>query len=367
MPLLLELELRHGADAWKTDIGPMAPESERQLMSSANSRHGSGRRLERVLNVFILLAHKPRTMDELIEQTATSDSPAVSRHTIRRDFIKLEAAGCPVEYDAQTKTYAMPRGFLVPTTRSGKVIGPMLDQLSARLEHLGLTDRMSVRGAAQSTIGLLLPQTRAVGADERASIATLARAAHDRRVVRFEYHANNGSVSQRTVEVWGVLPAYHVYVVGFDTVKRVKRTFAVDGIRKLEVTPRTFARPDLSADDLARIAFDDLYGERISATIWFARAAARTAQRHPHPLTASARCELAASGDLYMHFTDVARNLIVDYVLSWGGTARLIAPLALVPLIRSAAQAVLDTHNDGTTLLALGTDGSQLALLQGTP
>jgi predicted DNA-binding transcriptional regulator YafY len=165
----------------------------------------------------------------------------------------------------------------------------------------------------------------------------LTRAWADRRVVEIEYEGaayegRAGERSRRTIQPWLIEPSlrnHALYLIGFDEDRGGMRTFKVERIRSVRLTPRSFEPPeggrleadlrrgwDIIADQPAvevRLRFGPSVADRILETRW-----------HPEQ-----RTEREADGSL-LWWTTVSGTIEVRlWVLEWGDEVEVLAPESL--------------------------------------
>jgi predicted DNA-binding transcriptional regulator YafY len=165
----------------------------------------------------------------------------------------------------------------------------------------------------------------------------LTRAWADRRVVEIEYEGaayegRTGEVSHRVVRPWLIEPSlqtHALYLIGWDEGRQATRTFKLERIRSVSVTPRSFERPeaasleaelrkgwDIIADQPAvevRLRFSPAVADRVLETRW-----------HPEQRTSR-----EPDGSLIWSTTVSGTIEIRLWILSWGDDVEVLAPEAL--------------------------------------
>jgi predicted DNA-binding transcriptional regulator YafY len=182
-------------------------------------------------------------------------------------------------------------------------------------------------------------------------VRLLTKAWADRRVVDIEYEGaayegKAGEVSHRTVQPWLIEPSlrtHALYLIGWDEGRSGMRTFKIERIRSVSVTPRSFERPeaesletelgrgwDIIADQEpveVRLRFSPAVADRVLETRW-----------HPEQHT-----ERQADGSLVWSTTVSGVIEIRLWILEWGDDVEVLSPADLrtdvaARLRRAAAQ-----------------------------
>jgi proteasome accessory factor B len=173
-------------------------------------------------------------------------------------------------------------------------------------------------------------------------VRQLTRAWADRRVVDIEYEGaayegRQGDRSRRTVRPFLIEPSlqtHALYLIGWDEDRDAMRTFKIERIRDVRVTPRTFEPPegatlerdlrrgwDIIADQPATEVvgrFSPAVADRVLETTW-------------HTLQ---RTERTADGGLIWRSTVSGVIEIRLWIVSWGDDAEVLAPAELRQQVR---------------------------------
>ena len=182
-------------------------------------------------------------------------------------------------------------------------------------------------------------------------VRLLTKAWADRRVVEIEYEGaayegRPGEVTRRTVQPWLIEPSlqtHALYLIGFDEDRQGMRTFKIERIRSVSVSPRSFERPeaagleaqlergwDIIADQPpveVRLRFSPAVADRVLETRW-------------HPMQ---QTERQADGSLLWSTTVSGPIEIRLWILEWGDDVEILGPPELradvaARLRRAAAQ-----------------------------
>jgi proteasome accessory factor B len=168
-------------------------------------------------------------------------------------------------------------------------------------------------------------------------VRLLTRAWAERRVVEIEYEGaayegRAGEVSQRVVRPWLIEPSlqtHALYLIAWDEGREAMRTFKIERIRAVRLTPRSFERPeaasleaelrkgwDIIADQepvQVRLRFSPAVADRVLETRW-----------HPEQ-----RTERQADGSLLWSTTVSGTIEIRLWILSWGDDVEVLGPESL--------------------------------------
>lgn len=173
-------------------------------------------------------------------------------------------------------------------------------------------------------------------------VRLLTRAWADRRVVEIEYEGaayegRPGERSRRTVRPFLIEPSlqtHALYLIGWDEDRDGMRTFKIERIRDVRVTPRAFEPPegatlerdlrrgwDIIADQPPTeivVRFSPAVADRVGETTW-------------HPLQ---KTERTADGGLVWRSTVSGVIEVRLWILSWGDDAEVLEPAELRTQVR---------------------------------
>jgi proteasome accessory factor B len=174
------------------------------------------------------------------------------------------------------------------------------------------------------------------------SVHKLTRAWAERRVVDIEYvgaafEGRPGERSRRTVRPYLIEPSaqtHALYLIGWDEDRDAVRTFKIERIRDVRVTPRSFEPPEEASleRDLRRgwdiiadqppveivLQFSPSVADRVAETVW-------------HPLQ---KTERASDGSLLWRSTVSGIIEIRLWILSWGDDVEVLEPSELRSQVR---------------------------------
>jgi predicted DNA-binding transcriptional regulator YafY len=180
-------------------------------------------------------------------------------------------------------------------------------------------------------------------------VRQLTRAWAERRVVEIVYEGaafegRPGDRSRRTVRPYLIEPSlqtHALYLIGWDEDRGAVRTFKIERIREVRVTPRTFEAPegatlekdlrrgwDIIADQPATrivLRFSPAVADRVSETTW-------------HPLQETER---TPDGGLIWQSTVSGVIEIRLWILSWGDDVEVLEPAELRTQVREILERAL--------------------------
>ena len=164
----------------------------------------------------------------------------------------------------------------------------------------------------------------------------LARAWAERRVVELEYepapYAPEAAPRKAIVHPYLIEPSlqtHALYLVGWDETRDAVRTFKVERIRDVSLTPETFPAPDEGVvEDMFDRAWDIIADqEPVDVVVRFSRSvAARVQEARWHP---SQKVETKADGSLVWRARVAGTIEVRLWVLQWGDDAEVLEPASL--------------------------------------
>ena len=302
------------------------------------------------------------SFDGLRERIA-QDGALPSPRSLRRYLSVLGDANFPWFYDRARGVYRFVDGYSLRALKldRGEIFG--LVALRSLAKSLGgsvgaavdtLARRVVASGAGQATelhdlpFGMPLPHAQL---DERTESVreVLAAAERDRRVVAIEYVDRHGKSSTRDIEPYGLIVAGgRYYCVGYDRMRRARRTFALDGMESARLTSRTYQRP--AEFDLEKWMSSSISGLMTGeaaheVTVRFdpriAKAAVAASSRLDRDLTKNTD----GSVELRLRVADL--DELLRWVLGWGSEARLVGPESAVLGMRRLLSEI-GRYYDGT-------------------
>jgi proteasome accessory factor B len=176
-----------------------------------------------------------------------------------------------------------------------------------------------------------------------ARVHDLTRAWAERRVVEIEYASasydgRSGEARKATVRPWLIEPStqtHALYLIGRDEAKAGLRTFKIERIRAVTVTPRRFEPPEPgTVETMLRQAWDIIADqEPVDVVLRFVPSVAdRVAETIWHPSQATERL---ADGSLEWRATVSGAIEVRLWILSWGDEVEVVAPASLRDDVRT--------------------------------
>jgi predicted DNA-binding transcriptional regulator YafY len=208
---------------------------------------------------------------------------------------------------------------------------PSLASAFSKLEE-GLPD--ALHGHVERTLDEMARRRTDEAYNRR--IEDLTRAWAEQRVVRFQYapaaYDGDREPSWREVRPYLLEPSletHALYLIGFDEGRGALRTFKVERILDLSLTPRRFEAP--AEDELARRlrpAWDIIWDQPATEVVlrFAPSVAARVGEAVWHPSQALATLP---DGSLEWRATVAGTLEIRLWILSWGEDVEVLAPSAL--------------------------------------
>jgi predicted DNA-binding transcriptional regulator YafY len=175
-------------------------------------------------------------------------------------------------------------------------------------------------------------------------VRLLTKAWADRRVVEIEYEGaayegraarlvpDEPHVSRRTVRPWLIEPSlrtHALYLIGFDEDRQAMRTFKIERIRSVSVTPRSFERPEAESLEAELGRGWDIIADQppVEVTLRFSPAVAdRVLETRWHP---EQRTKRQPDGSLIWTTTVSGLIEIRLWILEWGDDVEVLGPADL--------------------------------------
>jgi predicted DNA-binding transcriptional regulator YafY len=183
----------------------------------------------------------------------------------------------------------------------------------------------------ERTLDVLAQHPRDAAFSER--VHRLTRAWAERRVVTLEYEPARyvpGATARRAVVrpylIEPSLQTHALYLIGWDETREGLRTFKIERIRDVALTPRTFDLPEGDGVEGAiRRAWDIIADQPPTEVVlrFAPSVAARVQEATWHP---TQRVEVETDGSLTWHATVAGTIEIRLWILSWGDDVEVIAP-----------------------------------------
>ncbi len=186
------------------------------------------------------------------------------------------------------------------------------------------------------TLGILSNHPR--DEDFRRHVHLLTRAWAERRVVTLDYdpprYSRYGPGSERrraVVRPYLIEPSlqtHALYLMGYDEEREGLRTFKIERIRAVALTPRTFEPPEDGIEDSLRRAWDIIADQpQVEVVLRFAPSVAgRVGEATWHP---TQQIDGEADGSLVWRATVSGTIEVRLWILQWGDEVEVLAPAEL--------------------------------------
>ena len=203
--------------------------------------------------------------------------------------------------------------------------------LAAAFEKLEEVLPQPLAQHVERTLDVLAQHARDEGFSER--VHRLTRAWAERRVVTLDYeparYAPESAARQAVVRPYLIEPSlqtHALYLIGWDETRDALRTFKVERIRDVALTPRTFELPEGDGVEGAlRRAWDIIADQPATEVVlrFSPSVAARVQEATWHP---TQRVAQDADGSLTWTATVAGTIEIRLWILSWGDDVEVLAP-----------------------------------------
>ncbi len=318
-----------------------------------------GDQLSRQWRLLRLLEHRSgRTAEQLASELG------VTTRTVRRDLDAVQAGGWPVTSDREDGRvhWKFVEGFkssthlplslteLLAVYFSRDLLKPLAGTLfedSVESFYGKINALLPAEGRAylDQIQGLIATNPRAFKdyRQHRQLLEALTSAARARRTIRVRYFSfARERENTRRIDPYRLW--YHaggLYVVGYCHTRKDVRTFAVERIRELELTPHVFTvRPDFDFGAYTRDAFGIMRDEAVTVRVRFQRDQAKYArERLWHP---SQTFEDHEDGSLTITLRVGPTIEVKRWVLGFGAAAEVLEPESLRREIAAEARKLAD-------------------------
>jgi predicted DNA-binding transcriptional regulator YafY len=321
-------------------------------------RSGKRDRLARLTRVVALLRAHP---DGMTTQEIASRI-GVSVRTVYRDLNAIEGEIDIPFWSEGGKWGLAAEGFLPPlkltldeamaVVLSARLMVRYADKydpdLASAFEKLGGVLPPVLGAHVTRTLDVLSKHPR----DERFSrhVRLLTKAWAERRIVSLDYeparYGPDSAARTARVRPYLIEPSLHthaLYLVGFDEKRGAVRTFKVERIRDLSITPDRFDPPEASVGGMFDRAWDIIGDqEPVEVVIRFApNVAARVQEARWHP---SQRVSVEEDGSLVWRATVAGTIEVRLWALQWGDDAEVLAPASLRDDVAATVRRAADRY-----------------------
>lgn len=186
----------------------------------------------------------------------------VERRTVRRYIVELERFGVPIRTErGRDGHYALMPGFKLPPMMFSNDETLALSVGLRVAGELGLADMTPAVASAQAKLDRVMPAplrrkvgdlqgvvaldlTRPQAASDGAVFAEITRCASAAQRLHLVYRAQDGSVTERELDPYGVGYLHGAwYVVGYCHLRLGLRSFRLDRVQSAQALPKSFGHP----------------------------------------------------------------------------------------------------------------------------
>ncbi len=287
----------------------------------------------------------------------------VSRRTFHRDREVLERVGIPIVFDGSGYTLVGPiflpavhlrwdEGLaLLVTLRAALHSGgtPFSESLRGAMEKIESGIPPSVKGEIQDAVRGINVETRPVVdmSEHGDTFDALWTACRDNEAMDIRYWGRSDSAPEtREVEPLAIFHRWRAwYLVAHCRVRDDLRTFRIDRVVDWNRTGERFVPPkNFDLDAFLSEAWLVERGQVHDVEIAFTGLAARlVTELRWHP---SQEVRKEGPDRVIASFQTGGLNEVAEWVLSFGGDARVIAPLELSDMVRETASSILSAHQE---------------------
>jgi proteasome accessory factor B len=300
-------------------------------------------RLARMTRILALLNAHPDGMKPS-EMARRVDS---SVRTVYRDLRSIEGElGMPlwseggrwgVEADAFLPPLKLTRSEAMAVVLSARLMVRYADKydpdLASAFEKLAAVLPPALREHVDRTLDDL--SRRPTDESFNRHVRLLTQAWAERRIVALEYapapyapEAAPRSARVRPYLIEPSLQTHALYLIGWDETRAGMRTFKIERIRDVALTPDSFPAPDAEIDGMFERAWDIIADQEPTEVVlrFAAKVASRVREAHWHP---TERVAEEGDGSLTWRATVAGPIEIRLWILSWGDDVEVVAPRSL--------------------------------------
>jgi predicted DNA-binding transcriptional regulator YafY len=302
---------------------------------------GKRDRLARMLRVVTVLRGHP----EGIRPAEIARRVGVATRTVYRDLTALETEVGVAVWSENGLWGVVNEEFLPPlkltldeamaVVLSARLMVRYADKydpdLAAAFEKLEEVLPQPLAEHVERTLDVLAQHPRDAAFSEH--VHRLTRAWAERRVVMLEYeparYAPEAAARRAVVRPYLIEPSLHthaLYLIGWDETREALRTFKIERIRDVALTPRTFDPPESGSLERALRGAWDIIADQppTQVTLRFTPAvASRVMETTWH---STQRIEATADGSIIWRATVAGTIEIRLWILSWGDDVEVLAP-----------------------------------------
>jgi predicted DNA-binding transcriptional regulator YafY len=300
--------------------------------------------------LFLFQSRRQWTVSEL------SDELDVSDRTVHRYIGMLEEMGIPLYSErgpyggfSLLRTYKLPPLIFTPEEATVLYMGARLIQdiwgksfqdavtgVTAKLDNVLPDDIRQEAGRAQRSLVVVTGTSRDY-APFHDLMVTLRECMAQSQQISMSYHSFSRVQTERVVDPYALSLRWgNWYLVGYCHLRKELRTFRIDRISDLQPLEETFVFPK-DFDAKAYLEKSMRWENRYEVVVWTSpQISAEMNERAGDWI----KVENHADGSATVRFEADNLNWATGWVLSWGRTVKVLAPLELVERVREEAEEI---------------------------
>lgn len=285
----------------------------------------------------------------------------VTERSVYRDILTLSEANIPIYYDNGYKlasgNFLPPMNFTFdeysclkmalessPLIQTGKYSNT-LKQILAKVEA-GLSPQVKdIKRTTRDTTHIEIPTSHPGPANEEI-FALLEEAINDTRQLKIKYDAIESGLSDRLVEPYFIIfRARAFYFVAFCHKRSLFRTFRLDRVRQIELTPNQFIRDsEISAQDYFKGSWGVFSGAPVDVVVRFKGSAAKVVRGSQHH--ADEEIEIISDDEIIYRVRVNGLFEIKRWIVGFGEQAEVVSPDSLKTELRQIGEYLNETYSD---------------------
>lgn len=285
----------------------------------------------------------------------------VTERSVYRDILTLSEANIPIYYDNGYKlasgNFLPPMNFTFdeysclkmalessPLIETGKYSNT-LKQILAKVEA-GLSPQVKdIKRTTRDTTHIEIPTSHPGPANEEI-FALLEEAINDTRQLKIKYDAIESGLSDRLVEPYFIIfRARAFYFVAFCHKRSLFRTFRLDRVRQIELTPNQFIRDsEISAQDYFKGSWGVFSGAPVDVVVRFKGSAAKVVRGSQHH--ADEEIEIISDDEIIYRVRVNGLFEIKRWIVGFGDQAEVVSPDSLKTELRQIGEYFSETYSD---------------------
>lgn len=265
----------------------------------------------------------------------------VTERSIYRDILALSEANIPIYYDNGYKlasgNFLPPLNFTFeeysclkialessPLVQTGKY-SDTLKMVQAKVEA-GLSPQVKdIKRTTRDTTHIDIPVSNPQPANEEI-FAILEEAINESRQLKLKYEAIETGMTERIVDPYFIIfRARAFYFVAWCHLRKLFRTFRLDRVREIEITPDSFTRDtSVNAQDYFKGSWEVFSGEPVDVVVRFTGASARVVKGSQHQ--PDEEIETVSDDEIIYHVRVNGLFEIKRWIVGFGDQAEVLSP-----------------------------------------